>query len=434
MGISAQAQNSWTLPAMSWVNYGIPQSTTLRTPVVGTVWGLRTYLYPGGPGNGITESELYTTPDNGQTWQHQVVASYSDRIGGAGGTRAEDLWAIDAQHAWLVTRNTTTTISTLLHTTTGSATMTALPANTVSDHLRFVRFFNATTGIAITITNAGTGATLPLFHTTDGGSSWQPPAAAPTLAAGDYALDCVLLGNNAWIPTHLGSILRSTDAGQTWSASTTTVGLAIRGVSFSDPLHGLAYAANATQVSVTADGGQTWALTTPSGPMRYGAIQGMSGAPGVYLSVGPSSHTYNPTDLRGTAVSTDNGATWRTIEDTYFHETLSVQSPTNIWAGGYYGNSATARYTGAALASQPSQLVKRGLDVYPNPTAGIVTIASAVPVQWVKVYNAQGQLQFQKNLSAPATSIDLGSLPAGVYQVVTEGKAGSQFQRISVVR
>ncbi|GAB2867743.1 hypothetical protein GCM10027044_31610 [Hymenobacter ruber] len=431
MGLSAQAQNIWTLPTMPWVGFGIPISTKLRTPVAGVVWGLRQFNYAGGPGSPITDTELYTTPDDGQTWQHQVVATYGLN---SNGIYAGDMWAVDAQHAWLVMYNNG--VTSLRRTTTGSANMTVLPTNAVSEHLGFIRFFNTTDGFAITF--SGTSTTLPLYHTTDGGSSWLPLVGAPTMAPGDYVVDCVVLGNNVWLPTHLGTVLRSTDAGHTWSTSTTTVGLPIRGVSFSDPLHGLAYAANATQVSVTADGGQTWTLTTPSGPMRYGNIQGMPGAPGVYLSVGPSSHSYDPTydpttDLRGTAVSTDNGATWRTVENVLFHEALSIQSPTNIWAGGYYGSAEAARYTGAALASQASQLVKRGLDVYPNPTAGPVTIASALPMQRVKVYNALGQLQLQKELSAPATSADLSGLPAGVYQVVAEGKAGSQAQRLSVV-
>ncbi|GAB3867838.1 hypothetical protein GCM10028824_11110 [Hymenobacter segetis] len=322
-------------------------------------------------------------------------------------------------------------MTSLLRTTTGSAALTVLPPNAVSENLRFVRFFNSTTGVGITF--SGTSNTLPLYHTTDGGSSWQPLVGAPTLAAGDYALDCVLLGNNVWIPTHLGSILRSTDAGHTWSAA--TVGLPIRGVSFSDPLHGLAYAGNGNQVSVTADGGQTWTLTTPSGPMRYGVIQALPGVLGAYLSVGPSSHTYSPTDPRGSAVSTDNGATWRTIENVNYHDALVIQSPTNIWAGGYYtANNATARFTGTLLASQSNQPVKSGLAVYPNPTAGRVTISSVLPVQRVKVYNALGQLQLQVELPANAPSVDLSHLPVGVYQVVAEGKAGSQSQRLAVVR
>ncbi|MFD2717660.1 T9SS type A sorting domain-containing protein [Hymenobacter monticola] len=437
---AAQAQISWTYVSTPWARYGfgVPALMTLRAPAQGVVWGIRPYNLPGGPGNSVWAYQLFTSSDNGQTVQQSEVASSNDGGTGAGGSNVIDLWATDAQHVWVVTQGTVSGARTLLRSTTGSTALAALPAAATPATLRTVRFFNATAGVAIA--DAGAATTWPIFRTVDGGTTWQPIANTPAAAAGEVATDVALLGPNLWATSNRGNVLRSTDSGQTWSIQAT--GLTnLQSASFTDALHGLAYDRLPTQLAVTADGGLTWALVTPSGPMRRCAIQALLDVPGAYLSVGPGSYQV-PNDPSGTAISTDNGATWRSLETFSFHRGLAVWNSANIWAGGDYGWAASGssiinflvRSTGTLLATRTGQLAQHKLAVYPNPTAGPATVAAATPGQKLKVYNAIGQVQFQQEMPTAVAPIDLSNLPAGIYQVVTEGKLGRQAARLTVVR
>ncbi len=60
-----------------------------------------------------------------------------------------------------------------------------------------------------------------------------------------------------------GTVIKTTDAGQSWSVQTTPVSVTLRGLSFVDESTGLAVGDNGT-VIVTTDGGSNWAIGSPS--------------------------------------------------------------------------------------------------------------------------------------------------------------------------
>lgn len=431
--LQGAAQSAWTHLPTPWATLVyVPEPVVLRAPSPGVVWGVRSYSFPGGPGNKVSMYQLFTSNDGGQTIQYQQIATSNGGGSGAGGADVLDMWATDATHAWVVTSAYVGGARKLLRTTTGSTAPAEL-VGAAPVGLRLVRFFSATSGIAVA--DAGTASTWPLFQTTDGGTTWQPIAGTPAAVAGDVATNCTVLGNNLWIATALGNVLSSSDAGQTWRVQPTGL-TRLRGASFTDALHGVAYDNLSTQLAMTADGGQTWTLNTPVGTMRRAVIQAIPGVPGAYLSVGGPGYGTSPSDPPGTSISTDNGANWRTLEDTDTHSGLAVLNSTTAWAAGFYdsGTSAIAKYSSALLSTHAGSQAAQAYRLYPNPTTGLVQVPASAAVQRVMVYNALGQLQFRKELSATTTAVDLTSLPMGVYQVVTEGKAGRQFQKIAVVR
>lgn len=68
---------------------------------------------------------------------------------------------------------------------------------------------------------------------------------------------------------------------------------------------------------------------------------------------------------------------------------------------------------------------------YPNPTTGQVTIdVPSGNAMALKVYNSQGQLVMDGLLTAGIHSVQLSSLPAGVYMLRMEGKDGVIMKRV----
>jgi photosystem II stability/assembly factor-like uncharacterized protein len=84
-----------------------------------------------------------------------------------------------------------------------------------------------------------------------------PPTRATELAARTLLLDAALAGPAVVAVGERGTILRSPDNAQSWTAAKTPTVATLTGVSFADPEHGWAVGHDAL-ILVTADGGVTW--------------------------------------------------------------------------------------------------------------------------------------------------------------------------------
>jgi photosystem II stability/assembly factor-like uncharacterized protein len=95
--------------------------------------------------------------------------------------------------------------------------------------------------------------------TGDGGNSWQPPLGKPPACTALFDFTALAVrGGRCWIAGTPGSRIFSTpDAGRTWSAAPTGVTLPIRAIAFADDDHGWAVGQLGT-ILATTDGGQTW--------------------------------------------------------------------------------------------------------------------------------------------------------------------------------
>jgi photosystem II stability/assembly factor-like uncharacterized protein len=195
-----------------------------------------------------------------------------------------------------------------------------------------------------------------ILRTTNGGTTWvrvpadRMPAALP--GEGSFAASgtCSATAGrgHGWIGTGNGPrarVLRTTDGGETWSASDlpvvggTSAGLA--STIFRDTLHGVALggeidkaAARGDYVAITADGGRTWSLG--GRPTFAGAVYGAAYVPGVsapvLVAVGPG----------GADVSRDEGRSWTRL-DTAAYWSVAFASPRDGWAVGPRGRIVKIR-------------------------------------------------------------------------------------------
>jgi photosystem II stability/assembly factor-like uncharacterized protein len=272
---------------------------------------------------------------------------------------------------WFTDVNTGTAVGTngtILRTTNGGLTWTPQTSGT-TEHLRAVHFADANTGMAVTSGSAGLqrdeivlktvdgGATWvrmttptpptgdgfvlhdvrfvdastafvvgnyvdPLAHwisyflqTTDGGATWARVFSADGGRNDLYAITYVG-GNDLLAVGELGTIHRTTDLGANWSRiGGSRRPMDVRGVDFIDANHGVA-AENGydsgnqrTEMCYTADGGNTWTLSTVSdalGPMSMLDVTFASETDVYAVGLGETGIDYYGTIIK----SEDGGLTW----------------------------------------------------------------------------------------------------------------------------
>ncbi|MBH8569761.1 T9SS type A sorting domain-containing protein [Microvirga sp. STS02] len=311
----------------------------------------------------------------------------------------------------------------MLRTTSGVGGLAPVagPANP-----RQVRFIDANTGLVVCSAAAG-----GLFYrTTNGGTTWAAASTAPALATAETVRAVTMLGSKIWVTTTTGRVFTTDDAGQTWGTGVSGFGSGLKQVTFRTHDNGIALS-DTGQLAATTDGGLTWLPISFSGPLRTGVIAGVPGSAGTYLSGGGSFPEY--TTGIGSAISTDEGRTWQSLEAVFSHRAFVVAGPTQVWALGRNEageNNVFARYQGQALATSPN--AKATNPLYPNPSSGKVYLTAAAASRRLAVYDAMGRVQRQLTVQAGATEIDLAGLPAGTYHIVEVESAGQKAQRITI--
>ncbi|MCB2379259.1 T9SS type A sorting domain-containing protein [Hymenobacter sp. BT635] len=381
--------------------------------------------------SGTSYSVVYTSTNEGLIWSSNSLARHQP---GSTGTELLDYAPLDEANAWAVIASYNNPSSTqtrtsvdLLKTTTGVAGFTAVP-NPAGMNLQFVRGFSATTAVARVANASG------FLRTTDGGQNWVP--VAPTLATVGQTLQrTTTLGSHLWIPTTAGDVLYTADQGQTWATAATGLGANLRGVAFRDAQHGLAY--GGTQFARTTDGGQTWEPVVFSGPARTTYLVALPGTSAGYISVGAGFSSCISGSTAGTAVSTDDGSTWTTVESTDSHSIVAASSPTRVWTNKQdklapiCAPHQLSRYAGLPLAAKIPTV--KLVELYPNPTTGPVQLPAAGAYRQATVFDALGRQRRTLALATTATTLSLADLGAGVYMVVLTGPATRQATRISVM-
>lgn len=416
----------------------------LHSASTNVLWG----TYARDMGQGSTSAGLFISTDSGLTWQTQGIGRTSAGPGGpSGGYSVADIEVLDGQNMWVLKKNVAANSYVLMRTTSGAAGLADLP-NQLPAAFSAIHFFTATTGVAVVLP---AGA---VYRTTDGGSSWTLvtttiPAYAGT--SNDYLSAKQGLSNSFWLTTNSGALLRTADAGLTWTSAPN-----IGKVAFEDALNGLAYQDTGlnlpptpAQLLRTTDGGQTWATVPFSGQPLLGGVAAIPNQPGTYISVGYRRTVtgYLYTIASTTAISRDWGNTWQTLAtDGNLLTYVVALNAGEIWATPSYDFGAAGgppanqpmvlNYTANVLAAKNGIDPARQLFAYPNPTNGLVQLAG--PLQGkekVRVYDAAGRLCQQGQVSETGRTLDLSAQPAGLYQLqVTAGDGSIRSQRLNKVQ
>ncbi|MGO8949609.1 MAG: hypothetical protein ACLQUY_18555 [Ktedonobacterales bacterium] len=323
-------------------------SATFLTPLIAWViqWG---------DSDTKTPAQVYSTADGGKTWQHgdlpDSVSTFTPISSPYQGNRSDvgisSGYAVDAQHAWVVTTriftplynpdNIQITYTHLLQTSDGGKTWSVLapglPGVPPSTSPSAPRIFWATLVSATTgWLNGPTLTTLLVTH--DDGHTWQQRA-LPALqtktpiddATAQPAAPTFLSAQNAILPiTALSgadytlSCYVTRDDGTTWTVTPTLTLPEYPEVDFLDVTHWSVLVTTNTTLYKTADGGQHWAISQPMTDFeRIQGMQFLSGTTGWAIGFNiPADHSsMSDSDTVSSPIKTsDGGKTWQTV--TYY--------------------------------------------------------------------------------------------------------------------
>ncbi len=134
-----------------------------------------------------------------------------------------------------------------------------------------------------------------------------------------------------------------------------------------------------------------------------------------------------------------NGKTFETVGKVSGNGTTSSANSyslldKNLPAGLHYYRLKQVDLNGAFEYSQVIKVTvkesRNSLTVYPNPTSGQLKLNSRDAISQVRILNVLGQEIFRQNLSGQQTAtLDINFLPAGTYQLLTDGSQETAVTR-----
>lgn len=418
--------------AQSWVpqgtkfpaNFGVDEIDIVDA---NTVW---IFAYDGS-GAGTYPKIVSRTTNGGTTW------TASNITGPGSNALVSDLSAVDGNTAWVVTAPFAagTNANRIWKTTNGGTSWTQQTVGyTSGSFANHVYFWDANNGWT---SGDPLNGKFEMFKTSNGGTTWTAVAGAPTPDNGDdftYVGLKEVVGDNIWIGTSIGRILRSTDRGNTWTGSYSPVldfgGVITSGSSgsyaFKDANNGLLLAVDGADSPATTtaglyasdDGGATWDLLTPNGTWFFGDIAYVPGTANTYVSTGINS---NASQGVGSSYTTDGGLNWTIIDnipgiDGGQRGKVSFLNPTTGWAGffsdGPTGSEGIFKFSGNLALGVSDNAVKSNLKVYPNPATDIVNVSSNKKIENITVIDMTGK---KVQSFKAGNQINVSSLPKGTY-------------------
>jgi photosystem II stability/assembly factor-like uncharacterized protein len=325
----------------------------------------------------------------------------------------------------------------LFHTTDGGATWNQPAPGAVFDtnsFPNFVHFKNPLEGVAGGDTNGGY---FEIHTTVDGGNSWTrtPQANIPAFTAGQgggWFDGYCALGNTLWFGTDGGQIYKSVDFGQNWSLHTVSPqGYTVYEIAFNDDgQHGLTHvrSSSATFLFATSDGGVTWTQMPTHPKWKQSKL---TAVPGTSKFVSTSVIGFN----QGSAYTTDLGATWIEIESASMKAACRFLDSTTGWAGGFFNDNPPQPFSGGMYkwdSSAALSVAGPGLEpddafiISPNPASETITVAYKTG-GILKISDMRGTIILTKEFSGSAGRINIpvDSLPAGIYGYQFQGSEGA---------
>jgi photosystem II stability/assembly factor-like uncharacterized protein len=428
--------------AQSWVEQGqtFPAATRGISEIniidPNTVWCLG---YDGADTNNNIQ-EFTRTIDGGATWSAGVIDMGDPTQG------INNISAVSASKAWFSYVDSANGLGGVFKTEDGGTSWFQQNPTAFTESGAFcnvVHFFNENVGIAMG-DPVGSPLKFEIWRTTDGGDNWTrlTGAAVPNaLNTTEYGYNGGnrFVGDNAWLPTNKGRILKSTDQGLTWTVSQaplTDFGAALPAnsgrLSFSTSSNGCLLKTSGTVASpvytfyTTTNGGTTWSAGTPF----TGTYRTLAYVPGTNVMVGTSAGTPS-----GSAYSIDNGTSWTEIDNGAQRGVVEFINGSTGWCAGFSGVDPLTpegiyKFSGS-LAND--QFTASKFSIYPNPANSIVTISSTDADSFnLKVTDLAGKVMSTKELSGIENTIDVSSFATGVY--FFEIKSGKRTDTIKIMK
>jgi photosystem II stability/assembly factor-like uncharacterized protein len=312
---------------------------------------------------------------------------------------------------------------TILKTTNGGTNWNAVPGGT-EKNLLSAFFINIDTGFAV-------GDSGIILKTNDGGSNWTVQYMDSTafltsvhfpVPDTGYAVGYAV-GSN--VPSY-GKIFKTVNGGTSWRLIYVGLrGTNFRSVCFTDALTGyVGYSGIVMNpygaILKTTDGGNSF--SSNGGEIDWQSI--------FFLDSDTGYAAGSTIMLGGGAIlkTTDGGTNWT--------NQLKISTPlasiffideTTGYAVGDSGKIMKTINGGVGIDNH-NQTVST-LPIYPNPASTSITIENSTAGS-LSVLNLQGQQLLQQEISGPNTTVDVSSLPCGVYFVRLTGEKTVQVRKI----
>ncbi len=367
----------------------------------------------------------YTRTNNGGT-TYTAGLVYPDTLT----YHPSSIEGIDPTTAWVTSYLNTTLNKGAIHTTTnGGVTWTNMTAvNMYTNNTSwadFTAFCTATVGITLGDPVSGE---FEIHRTTNGGATWSAVAgtAIPNPLGGEYGITDLYTkfgANDIWFGTNLGRIYHSSNQGQSWTVASVIGGSYITKIAFRSALNGIAYTNNAGSPAFTStNGGISWTAITPIDPnMGKNAICVIPGT-NMYASCGAG------VGNNVISYSTDDGLTWNNWGGANV-QYLEIEFVSNSvgFAGGFSdpgtpGLDGMFKYSGVPLGVSTVGIPYSSLEMYPNPSTGIVTIDLQPTKEGGSLFviDAMGKTVYSENIrnvSFEKHNLNLENLAKGIYSV-----------------
>lgn len=215
--------------------------------------GVKRWIVARGETDAGNPAEIAYSDDSGATWTNVDVGSTNGQYALSG----KSLFALDAEHIWLVTSG-----GYVYFSDDAAVTWTAQHSGTLTaQNLYFIHGSDERNLLA-------GGAADAMLKSADGGLSWSLLTA--TGSGDDILRGFVITKNKFWVGTDGGDLWYSTDGGTTWSQRAFSGDGAgeVHGIGFANRLVGFMLhntAAPLGRVFYTINGGWSWKLLTGGG-------------------------------------------------------------------------------------------------------------------------------------------------------------------------
>ena len=280
----------------------------------------------GATGIGVGSGILFRTVDGGTNWGTQTVTGFMTSV-----------WFSDSENGTAVGWGGSNGV--VLRTTDRGITWSQLQPP--GGNLNSVHYADSTNGIAV-------GDKI-IVRTSDGGLTWQIQLFGTIPPLGDvYMIDqstAVVVGG-----TLMPTVLRTSDGGANWQTISTPANSYLGGVAFLDANRGVAVGVGGTIIRTT-DAGLTWSLQASNTTNSLRAVR-FNSSTGEGIAVGTSG-----TILR----TTDAGISW-TTESSPTTQILNCVSPTGDTGWTVGGGNGTILHRSSSIISLPPVIVDIAID------------------------------------------------------------------------